>query len=996
MSKMWKKASIVGAAALPLLAAACLRDSEHDVGSNSEAIFQARTIDTTYPEVVAVEDGDGSCTGTLLPGNLVVTASHCGFGVGSLTTIGVNDFVPGSQISKKVSVDFDGDPRTTGDRTSYDIASAYAVSTPTGGAIARWDLTVLALAVPADGAPWSTVYAAKGEPARHRILTSYRNGTAPSDLSGLVAHVPFNPLAKFDGAVDVQRVGLGYTDLVLLPDGGFADAHAPVTFDDAGNIASAGPLSYRFLAPGRTSGFEALDPAHPDHLANLNSTQASAADAYLVQGDSGGPLLVHPSLLGGAGFSATDEFVIGVLGVAEIPAPPAGHAPEATHGITFSDVRGKWIEDRLRRLLADRDGDGIPLEKDNCPNIANFDQANCNRDVEEARGEVRLGDVCDPVPCPGTVVNPVNVSTAPQVTCGSGHRLAGKFCFGGYERPYLDLRTVGSSPTSKLADVPARGYPVADVATHFRYASLPGDNTSRNPDNLVRARILDVEPTSLNGRIWRRMTFVEAGWGQPKTLSLGVDTPTMTWAYATDATNWAAGFWDAPTITGGCQFVGASPGHAGVCLNSEVWTYADTPLGANSANNYLYAPGSGNLAFRKRVVGYHAPNLPAKVTAVRPEFQGNFYGPGVGWQEVFRRPVVLTLPDPSWWSSVGPTVPYRRGEATILSALNNDILFIHSDGSAEPSGGQISGDLYNVLAEFETMPANGPTQRWIDLADAETREDRPLSVVARKQSNGTWKFDSVVTYYGGMILESEYGNPLRYGSVATLPATPIVYSPTDDALWTADTNTLSRHAAGTTSFVNLLPANADIKPANVKALAFDAERQAAWVLDYTATGIPRLLRFAKNEAGVWTGSVLSQGSSAGATSDVHYLHVMRDGRIMYARTNVAANTRTVGRFTYDFGVLSATVLTGTPNYTTNGGGSGVVSGAILARPLLDATGYHQMVAGEESPVTTAARTASGARGKGVGSGKPAPKEGAYATTGAAAPGESAPPDSVLW
>jgi hypothetical protein len=351
-----------------------------------------------------------------------------------------------------------------------------------------------------------------------------------------------------------------------------------------------------------------------------------------------------------------------------------------------------------------------------------------------------------------------------------------------------------------------------------------------------------------------------------------------------------------------------------------------------------------------RYVGYHADHISASITRMNPDYTGGYYGPGVGWEEAFRRPIIHTLVEPSWWTNTS-TVPFIRNEAVVLSAVNNNALIVHADGDAESMGASVSGALYDVLAEFETMSGTTPTQQWIDLADPQTREDRPLAVVARKQSNGTWKFDSVLDYYGGLNLESDYGNPLRYGSVTTLPSTPMVYSPTDDALWTANTNVLLRHAAGATSFVNVLPANPDIKPANVKAVAFDAARQAAWVVDYTSTGVPRLLRFAKNSAGVWTGTILSQGTSAGSASDKHYLNLLPDGRVMYARTNVASNTRVVGRFAYSAGGVQATLLTGTATFTSAGGGAGVVTGALLARPLLDGTGYHQMIAGQDAPVS---------------------------------------------
>lgn len=55
---------------------------------------------------------------------------------------------------------------------------------------------------------------------------------------------------------------------------------------------------------------------------------------------------------------------------------------------------------------ADQDGDGVcdavcPGEKsDNCPQVPNPGQQNCNADAEAAASKPAVGDACDPVPCP--------------------------------------------------------------------------------------------------------------------------------------------------------------------------------------------------------------------------------------------------------------------------------------------------------------------------------------------------------------------------------------------------------------------------------------------------------------------------------------------------------------------------------------------------------------------------------------------------------------------
>lgn len=85
-------------------------------------------------------------------------------------------------------------------------------------------------------------------------------------------------------------------------------------------------------------------------------------------------------------------------------------------------------------------------------------------------------------------------------------------------------------------------------------------------------------------------------------------------------------------------------------------------------------------------------------------------------------------------------------------------------------------------------------------------------------------------------------------------------------------------------------------------------------------------------------------------------------------------------------------LTGS-NTTSGSGGSGVTTGALLARPLLDGTGYHQMVAGQAAPVTSAARGSASAAAEEAA--EPA-EPGSYLTEDPNRGGVAVDPASVLW
>jgi hypothetical protein len=945
------------------------------VGTQSEAITFSNEVDSMYPEVgnlrTSTGTDEGSCSAIALPRGIIVAAAHC---VGPWhTDLGPAQRIPRESLGEYF-FDADGDFRTKADQVRYLVRGGYRVSIGPDGQ--HWDLAVLAVHVPqGEPGPFERAYAIKGEAARHRLVTSSADSTTPADLADLVVHVPFNPNAVFSSHHPTLgvRVGVGFNNIILDDAGAPTNAFSPVAYNDAGKLIQTGTsLAFRLRSPGEARS------VYSDGRLWVRSL--SATSSHIEHGDSGGPFLATGSALGfPAPFNTSHEFLIGNASSAgTIDGIPAGLYADA-----FIPERGRYMEARIRQLHADGDTDGIVDAHDNCPDAPNPDQANCNAIAEGIHGASVLGDACDPVPCPGASMSRIR-NVGSNFVCGSGHRLAGKFCFGRLDRNSLVQNSVGSSPIPSheapaTRFVPLRGFPYSS-ATLFRFCEYSTDCSL--PENTTRQANNRNDPEDANDPgIWRAATLSAPATARSgfRSVENGVDRTIFSWDVANDAEYWTTlPTWRETDEPNGCIRTAPSALHpTGICLHGLFWEFTHNQIGAS-----VVTVGSN-------VVGIHGDHLPSSLFQVNPYQDGGRYEPGIGWHEALRRPVILTLPDPPWWSSVALSLPYEAGEANILSALDGKLLFVHPDGSIDTSGSAMSGDLNTLLTEFETMPEATPTQQWIDLADPVTREDRPLSVVARKQANGTWKFDSIVTYYGGMIVESEYGNPLRYGSAASLPSGPIVYSPEDDALWTAGTGTLSRHAAGATAFTNVLTSGG-VLPMTVKALAFDAVRQVAWIVDYDGSNVPRILRYAKDDTGAWIGSVVATAGIVGAADDTYYLHVTRSGDLMYARTNIASNIRTIARLSYEVNTLYATILTGGPAYG-NQGGSGMVSGALLARPLLDGTGYHQMIAGEDLPVTSAARSARGS----ARSAAAAAPEGTYTTADPNVAGVTVPVSSVL-
>lgn len=151
----------------------------------------------------------------------------------------------------------------------------------------------------------------------------------------------------------------------------------------------------------------------------------------------------------------------------------------------------KWYGKRQ-----DYDGDGLIGLQDNCPFTFNPDQSNCNLDFEEAKQKLngffveRLGDACDPVPCP-------------KATAAFGFETAGNYGKGlacEPDQPYIkffrhvrdELVIRPVAPHQRHS--PNAETPLENVATHFRYCQ----------NDL--ARLVDCRQESV-----RRNTMLERG-----------------------------------------------------------------------------------------------------------------------------------------------------------------------------------------------------------------------------------------------------------------------------------------------------------------------------------------------------------------------------------------------------------------------------------------------------------------------------------------------------
>lgn len=293
----------------------------------------------------------------------------------------------------------------------------------------------------------------------------------------------------------------------------------------------------------------------------------------------------------------------------------------------------------------DPDADGIEDAVDNCPSVKNADQANCNLAYEVANLRERLGDACDPVPCPGI-----------QTVSGySSEELPGPYnC-----PPTIDVHKITDTvtvtpvvphvlPTAGV--IPPIALDIGAQKTEFRFcqpvnafngASIVDctDRSVLNDAQLDRHLKSVNKPARDPSRPWQRITIARKASDFPgqssapidrdldTTTSYGIDInfnqgshQSIVWDYVADDRYWhnAATPTYRPlgmnttnaTCRANASFVRSS------CLDGYVWSHVDSPIG--NTNGYV----SGVF------VGFHGSNLANSITPIRPYEQTELINQG--------------------------------------------------------------------------------------------------------------------------------------------------------------------------------------------------------------------------------------------------------------------------------------------------------------------------------------------------------------------------------
>lgn len=286
--------------------------------------------------------------------------------------------------------------------------------------------------------------------------------------------------------------------------------------------------------------------------------------------------------------------------------------------MAFSYCDDRNIVPSLKDILAaqnlfgpapDYDGDGKVGSSDNCPMTYNPDQSNCNLEYEiakQARSAFfveKLGDACDPVPCP-------NLASTSNTTPGASARGFGCDSSDPYIkfvraiRDEIQVTPVGSRVRRPSAPI---GTPVEttvpNVATHFRYCKTvqARDIDCNRSDVLINSMLepgrSDTSVLEVNkDSPWQRITTRLAGTSTtiPRSSNTGIAfsyggnaTHGVYWDYINDNEFWHSSTRDLWAVG---NLASTEPCKdplfgIGTCLSDGyIWAHAATAVGSNDTD----------------------------------------------------------------------------------------------------------------------------------------------------------------------------------------------------------------------------------------------------------------------------------------------------------------------------------------------------------------------------------------------------------------------------
>jgi hypothetical protein len=282
----------------------------------------------------------------------------------------------------------------------------------------------------------------------------------------------------------------------------------------------------------------------------------------------------------------------------------------------------------------DQDDDGRGDVCDNCVEVKNPSQANCNLAAEEARFAAQefgspgareayiVGDACDPVPCPAGNADEVEWTDTNCVRVGDHDECTSRRRASTFRTP-----TVGSSQMNPPGQDPVTSV-VPGVVTEFRFCKsveLPNYIVNCADPSVMKDEQLDFGEVSNNpARPWHRVRFGATTPATTRTWDYGLTRTLIRWRHEDDVAAWFAS-----TTNGfyGIRLPDSCTTNPASCLDGVFWMHAKTNVGRAERGISDLSNRFTHVVPERGTVGY-CPMLPEGIIVQDPSPEG-----GVGVPE---------------------------------------------------------------------------------------------------------------------------------------------------------------------------------------------------------------------------------------------------------------------------------------------------------------------------------------------------------------------------